>query len=96
MKQLLISQDILPLNQFKTQASQVLKQLKSEGRPVVITLNGQPAGVLVTPKDFDRLMERERFVASVEAGLRDADAGRLIDDSEFEAELEAEFGPLNK
>ena len=46
---------------------------------MVITQNGRPAGVLVSPKEFDRIQERQRFLESVAAGLADAEAGRVFD-----------------
>jgi predicted transcriptional regulator len=34
--------------------------------------------VLLAPAEYDRLMEHERFVAEVSAGVADADAGRMV------------------
>lgn len=39
--------------------------------------------------------ERDRFVEAVEAGLADAEAGRVISDEELGASLDEEFGPLD-
>ena len=93
MKPLQVSRDIVTLAMFKSHASQIFRQLRAEQRPVVVTQNGQPAAVLITPDEFDRLQEHQRFMASVEAGLADSEAGRLIDDEELTAEIEATFGP---
>ena len=94
MKPLQISQDILSLANFKSQASRVLKQMKESNRPVVITLNGSPAAVLVPPAEFDKLSERQRFLDAVESGLNDLKEGRVFSDEQVKAELEAEFGSL--
>ena len=83
-----VSEDILPLGEFKAQASRVLRDLRRNGRPCVITQNGRPAAVLLTPEEFDRLTERERFVRSVEAGLADAEAGRTVSDQELGREFD--------
>ena len=50
--------------------------------------------VIITPEDFDRIQERDRFLAAVREGLADSEAGRLIDDEDLGTELDAEFGPL--
>ncbi len=92
MKPLMISQDIIPLARFKAQASQIFRQLHEEQRPVVVTQNGQTAAVLITPEAFDRLQEHDRFLAAVQAGLADSEAGRLLEDAVLTAELDAEFG----
>ena len=46
------------------------------GAPVVVTLNGRPAGMQLSPEASDELTARARFVSSVTEGLGDADAGR--------------------
>jgi prevent-host-death family protein len=94
MKPLQLADDILPLGDFKTHASRVLRQLKESQRPVVITQNGRPAAVLITPEEFDRMHQRESFLAAVREGLADADAGLLVEDDEVERILNEEFGPL--
>ncbi len=92
MKFFQVSQDILPVGELKTHTSRVLRRLRNAQRPIVITLNGKPAAVLITPEEFDRLYERERFVEAVNRGLADAEAGRVVDDEVLSGELDAEFG----
>ncbi len=94
MKPIQIADDIVPLADFKAHASRLFRQLRENQRPVVITQNGKPAAVLITPEEFDRIGERTRFVEAVREGLADADAGRLIDDEQLGLELDAEFGRL--
>jgi prevent-host-death family protein len=80
-----VSEDIVPLGEFRTQAAQVLRRLRASGRAVVITQNGRPAAVLVAPEEYDRLQEHGRFVAAVSEGLADVEAGRVVPDEDFEA-----------
>ncbi len=87
-----VSEDILPIGELKTLASRVLRRLRAEQRPIVITLNGKPAAVLITPEEFDRLYERERFVEAINKGLADSEAGRVVEDEALAGELDAEFG----
>ena len=90
-KRFQVSEDIVPLAEFKASASRVLRRLREGNRVVVITQNGKPAGVLLTPKEFDRLQDRELFGLAVQEGLRDSDSGRLIDDTDLTRELDAAF-----
>lgn len=78
MKPLRVSEGIVPIAQFKSQAPHWFEHIAASGQPVVITLNGKPAGVLLSPSEFDRIQERERFLASVAAGVADANAGRVM------------------
>jgi len=91
MKSIQVSQDIFPLANFKIEASRILKEMKESNRPVVITLNGRAAGVVVTPNEYDRLMENQKFLSSVKSGLSDISEGRTFSEEELDQELE-DFG----
>jgi len=94
MKDLQISEDILPVGEFKTHASRVIRKLQTTNRPFVITQNGKPAAVLLTPAEFDRLNEHARFLDAVDEGLSDTAAGRVIDDAALTRELDETLGAL--
>ncbi len=94
MKPFSTVEDIVPLSDFKARASQLFRKLREGQRPLIITQNGKPAAVLISPEEFDRIRERDRFVEAVSAGLADSEAERLIDDEELGAKLDEEFGPL--
>ena len=87
MKEVQVSDGIVPLGEFKAQAAKFLKRLGESGQPMVITQNGRPAGVLVSPREFDRIQERQRFLESIGAGLADAEAGRVVDTAELKKRL---------
>lgn len=94
MKPLRVGEDIVPVGEFKARVSSFLKQVRSEGRPVVVTQNGRPAGVLVPVEDYDDMVYRERVLAAIREGIEDLDAGRFIEDEELWRQLEEEFGPI--
>ena len=76
-KAIRVSEDIVPVSDFKARAADWLLRIVETRQPLIITQNGKAAGVLLSPAEFDRLMERARFVSAVEEGLADADAGRV-------------------
>lgn len=80
MKALKISKDIVTLAEFKSKAARLLERIASSSQPLLITQNGKPAGVLLSPAEFDRIQEQEssRFIFSVNRGLQDADNGRVL------------------
>ena len=71
MRAVRISEDIVPVSDFKAQAPDWLKRVADTGQPVVITQNGKAAGVLVSPAEFDRLCERAGLLDAIDAGLAD-------------------------
>ena len=80
MSDLLIAEDIVSLGQFKTKASQFLKSINDTNRSIVITQNGKPSAVVLSPSEFDRLQYQSRFISAVQEGLADAEAGRIVED----------------
>lgn len=91
MSNLRVSEDIVPLSDFKARASELLKKLAQTGAPIVITQNGRAAGVLLSPAEFDVLTERARFVTAVAAGLDDAESGQVVDHQSMVAEVGARY-----
>ena len=87
MKPLRVSQDIVPMAEFKGQAAHWFRRVAENNQPVVITQNGKPAGVLLSPAEFDRLVERERFLTEAVAGVADLDAGRTVSTKELKRRL---------
>lgn len=63
---------------------------------MVIKQNGEAAAVMLTPEELDRLTAQARFIAAVQEGLSDLDAGRLVSDDDLERRLDARFGSLPK
>lgn len=87
MRSLRISEDIVPVSDFKAQAADWLKRLADTDHPVVITQNGKAAAVLVSPAEFDRLCARAGLLAAIDEGLADEAAGRVVSHSAVLAEL---------
>ena len=88
-----VAEDIVPIADFKAHASDHVRRVREQHRTMVITQNGKPAAVLVSPEAYDELMHQGRFLAAVHRGLADAEAGRLISDEELGKEIDEEFGP---
>lgn len=87
MKTISIKNDIVPIAEFKTSISKWFKSLRGTGHPVIITQNGKPAGVLLSPEDYDELVYRKSFLDSVGRGIADADSGKTYSTKELRAAL---------
>jgi prevent-host-death family protein len=95
MKDIILSEDVIPIGEFKKHASRLFRRLKEAKRPIVVTQNGSPVGVVIPADEYDRIHERTRFMAAVEEGLRQSEAGQVSAGEEVDRELDREFGPLN-
>lgn len=92
MKTISITNDIVPIAEFKTSISKCFKSLQHTGHPLIITQNGKPAGVLLSPIDYDELVYRKSFLDSVGRGISDAESGRTYRTEEIRAALVARRG----
>jgi prevent-host-death family protein len=85
-----VSEDIIPIAELKANLSDVVRGLDRR-RPLVITLNGKPAAVIMSPKEYDRISYRERVLAKINEGLRDVAEGRTYSHEEVGRMIEARF-----
>lgn len=81
------AEDIIPIAELKANMSEIVRGLPQRPRPLVVTLNGKPAAVVMSPKEYDLLSYQSRFIAAVNEGLADVEAGRTVDAEEVFAEL---------
>jgi prevent-host-death family protein len=88
MNQINVSKGIVPLGEFKTKASKFIRDIGDSDEPLVITQNGRPAAVLVSPAAYQELRERNQFLEAVAEGLADSEAGRLVDHKKVRRWLE--------
>ena len=86
------AEDIIPIAELKANMSEIVRELGERPRPLVVTLNGKPAAVVMSPREYDQLSYQSRFIDSLAAGLSDVQAGRTFDGEEAIAELRADLG----
>jgi antitoxin YefM len=89
MRAISISNDIIPIAEFKTNISKWFKTLQTSRHPLIITQNSRPAGVLLSAADYDELVYRKSFLDSVERGIADAENGQIVTTDELRASLRA-------
>ncbi|MGK3963794.1 type II toxin-antitoxin system Phd/YefM family antitoxin [Sorangium sp. So ce118] len=87
MKKINVAEDIVPIGEFKTHASELLRQLHATQRPLVITQNGKPAAVVITPDAFEEIERRELVKAKVAAGIASVEREGTLSSSEVRARL---------
>lgn len=87
MKNISVSSDIIPVGQFKSDLAKYLKEIREKNNSLIITQNGKPAGVLISPSEFDSLIKTKLFIESVSRGLADSDNGEVLSTSQLRAEL---------
>ncbi len=78
MRPIELARDVVPIAQFKAHVSELVQRVKKKRRPVVVTVNGLPAAVLISPADFDQQQYAAYVRSKIERGIADVEAGRVI------------------
>lgn len=92
---MLVMSDTLPLATVKARLSEIVTRVAREQDRVVITRNGRPAAVLISPDDLESLeetlviMSDPDLMAAVKEGHEEAARGDLVPLADVKAELEA-------
>lgn len=86
-----VAHDVVAVSELKARPRQVLERVAESELPLVVTRNGRPAAVLLSPRAYDELTERARFVTAVDEGLQDADAGRVHAHADVKAEVSRRY-----
>ncbi|HVR73465.1 MAG TPA: type II toxin-antitoxin system Phd/YefM family antitoxin [Planctomycetota bacterium] len=74
-----IPEDIRSLTAFKRDTATALEQLRTTGRPLVLTVNGKAELVVQDAVSYQKLLEladRMEAILAVERGLREVEDGR--------------------
>ncbi|MBA3013460.1 MAG: type II toxin-antitoxin system Phd/YefM family antitoxin [Proteobacteria bacterium] len=66
-----ISSDIKPVSFLKSHAADILKQINDTRRPIVITQNGEPRGVLQDPESYDNMRKAIGLLKLISQGEED-------------------------
>ena len=70
-----ISSDIKPVSFLKSHAAEILKQINDTHRPIVITQNGEPRGVLQDPESYDNMRRAIGLLKLISQGEEDIKKG---------------------
>ncbi len=88
-----MSDPIISLSDFKSDASQWLKRLQEESDAVVLTQNGRASAVVQSYETFQRQQQALLMLKLLAQGEADIAAGRLVPQEEVFAKLRERFAP---
>jgi prevent-host-death family protein len=75
---------ILPLSEVKMKLSELIEEVSSRDEEIIITRNGKPVAIIVSPDEFDSWKETlairadEEFMAEIRRGLEDLKKKRKL------------------
>ena len=90
-----LSRDIQSLSVFKRDSSKYLKQIKKTGEPLVLTVNGKAAAVVLDPDSYQSYLREKDWqdtMTALRQAREDVKVGRVQDAEDFFREFEERHG----
>jgi prevent-host-death family protein len=90
-----LTRDIQSLTDFKKNMSDLIKQLRQTGEPVVLTINGKAELIVQDAASYQKLREtaeEARILEGIRQGIEDRSAGRTITLDEFKKHARRKHG----
>lgn len=94
-----VSKDILSLTDFKRRSVDLVKRMKKNRRPLVLTVNGKAEIVVQTAEEYQRQideLEKMQAIEGIRRGLESMKTGRGREAREVFAELEEKYPFLRR
>lgn len=73
-----ITEAIRPISALKNRAADLLEQINKTQRPIIITQNGVPRGVLQDPQSCEQMRRAVGMLKLLAQGEEDVRAGRTV------------------
>ena len=87
-----IATDIKPVSDFRANAAGMIEQVKTSGRPLVLTQRGESAAVLLDVAVYQELIEEIELLSDVRIAMKQVELGQVLSNSAAKAELRKRFG----
>ena len=90
-RHLRIATDIKPVSDFRANAASMIEQVKTSGRPLVLTQRGESAAVLLDVAVYQQLIEELELLSDVRTAMKQVELGQVLSNSAAKAELRKRF-----
>jgi len=72
-----LSKAVKPISYIKSHASEVIRDLESNGETIVITLNGEAKAVIQDIRQYEKTQESLAMLKILALGKKDAEEGKF-------------------
>jgi prevent-host-death family protein len=87
MRRLKIDKDIKPVSEFRANAAELIEQVRSSGRPLVLTQHGHSAAVVMDVEGYEQIMEEIELLRDVRTAVAQLAAGEGVSNRAAKSEL---------
>lgn len=76
------SEDVRPLSEFRANAASFVQQVQGTKRPVILTVHGRSAAVLIDVEEYETLIDQLELLRDVKAAEGQLRRGRAVSHAE--------------
>ncbi len=87
MKRIVFNQDIRPLSEFRANAANLLEQVRSTKRPIVITQHGKSSAVILDVQEYESLLEKIELLQEIQIAESQLQQGLGIEHDEAKKQM---------
>ena len=84
-----INRDIRPITYLKTKTAAALAQINDTKRPMIITQDGEPRGVIQDPASYEAMRRAIALLKLIAQGEEDVRKGRVFTQDDVFVEMRA-------
>ena len=90
-RHLKIDSDIKPVSDFRANTAEMIEQVRSSGRPLVLTQRGHSAVVLLDVAAYQGMVEEIELLSDVRTAMNQLESGQGVSNRGAKAELRKRF-----
>ena len=85
------TEDIRPLSEFRANAASFVQQVQGTKRPVILTVHGRSAAVLLDVGEYETLLDQLELLRDVKAAEGQLKQGRTVSQAKAREKVLARF-----
>ncbi len=86
-----LNTDIKPVSEFRANAAELIEQIRTSRRPLVLTQRGHSAAVVLDVAEYERMVDEIELLSDVRTAIQQIEAGAAISNRDAKAELRRRF-----
>jgi prevent-host-death family protein len=86
-----LDNDIRPVSEFRANAAELIDQVRTSKRPVVLTQRGRSAAVLLDVNEYEELLDEIELLRDVRTAVKQLEEGKVLSNRQAKAELRRRF-----
>lgn len=91
MPRVKLNTDIRPVSEFRANAAELIEQVRSTRRPLVLTQRGHSAAVVLDVAEYERMVEEIDLLSDVRTAIQQIESGQEVSNNDAKAELRRRF-----